>query len=129
MESFAGNQEMIPVCVAVRVLEAKGLPAMDTKRSGISVVRTSDPYVAVKLRSRSDTKVGGEGTKSPFSRRADRGIDEQAKIDRAAAKGRRFAALESQVQGSQTVHRTKTIEQNLHPVWNQQLPEFTEIPP
>ncbi len=129
MESFAGNQEMIPVCVAVRVLEAKGLPAMDTKRSGLSVVRTSDPYVAVKLRSRSDTKAGGEGTKSPFSRRADRGIDEQAKIDRAAAKGRRFAALESQVQGSQTVHRTKTIEQNLHPVWNQQLPEFTEIPP
>eukprot|EP01043_Picozoa_sp_COSAG02_P006974 COSAG02_NODE_204_length_29210_cov_36.596579_22_plen_627_part_00 len=129
MENFAGNQEVTPVSVAVRVLEAKGLPAMDTKRRGLSVIRTSDPYVTVKLRSRSDKQGSGAGKKSPFSRRTDGDIDEQAKIARAAQKGRRFAALESEVQGSQSTHRTKTIEQNLNPVWNQQLPEFTEIPP
>ena len=115
------------MCVAVRIVEARGLPAMDAKRHGLSVVRTSDPYVQVRLRSRSDAN--DEGRKSPYSRRAERDAAEQNKIDRAAAKGRRLAALESAIRGSQTVHRTKAIEQNVNPVWNEELPVFTEIPP
>ena len=108
--------------VSVKIIEARGLPAMDSKRKGLTVARTSDPYVTVKLQSKIEA-----GKKSPG--RKDREAAEQERISRAQAKGRRSAALEVAIKGSQQECQTKVVAESLTPVWNEQLPDFTEIPP
>lgn len=49
--------------------------------------------------------------------------------DKAQSRGRRNAAIESAIVATQQESRTKVISGSLEPVWNESLPDFTEVPP